>query len=558
MTTWSTACPDWEQRIVERQTLIPFGPIFEDEAEAALEVFKSLRIVDLPGHPTFGEVSEPWVFEFVSAIFGAYDAETGRRLIREFFLLISKKNTKSTIAAGIMVTALIRNWRHSAELMILAPTIEIANNSYKPAADMIRHDPELAELMHIQDHQRSITHRTTGASLKVIAADSDTVSGKKASFILIDELWIFGKRGNADSMLREATGGLVSRPEGFVIYLSTHADEPPAGVFKDKLDYFRDVRDGKITDRKSLGVLYEWPRQLLEDEAYRDPDWFYVTNPNIGRSVDREWLEDEYRKLEARDADMSEWQVFFAKHLNVEIGGRLSRDGWAGATYWVRGEEPGLTLDAVLERSEVCIVGVDGGGLDDLYGVSVLGRERETRRWLHWGHALISPEGMERRKANGSVYRDFMKDGDLTLVEGLPDDLDWIVDLTARVRDAGLLSAVGVDPAGYGGIVEALAKIGVTEEAGLLKGVGQGIRLMGAAKTVERKLVDGTFRHGGSRLMAWCAGNAKVKQTSTAMMIERAGSGFGKIDPLMALFDAAALMALNPEPQNTTSFWEAA
>src|SRR5574341_858497 len=82
---WTTACPDWEVRLVEGRSIIP-APIFKAQADQALEVFKQLRIVDLPGKPTFGECSEQWVFDFVGAIFGAYDAETGRQLIREFYL----------------------------------------------------------------------------------------------------------------------------------------------------------------------------------------------------------------------------------------------------------------------------------------------------------------------------------------------------------------------------------------------------------------------------------------------------------------------------------------
>ena len=77
---WSTACPDWERRIVAGESLISMEPLFPDEAEAALEIFKGLRIVDVPGMPTFGEACEQFVFDFVAAIFGAYDAEAGKRL----------------------------------------------------------------------------------------------------------------------------------------------------------------------------------------------------------------------------------------------------------------------------------------------------------------------------------------------------------------------------------------------------------------------------------------------------------------------------------------------
>ena len=87
--TWSTSCLDWELRLKNRKSIIP-PPIFKDEAELALRVFKQLRVPDLPGKPSFGDCSDQWVFDFVSAVFGAYDAVSKKQLIREFFLLIAK------------------------------------------------------------------------------------------------------------------------------------------------------------------------------------------------------------------------------------------------------------------------------------------------------------------------------------------------------------------------------------------------------------------------------------------------------------------------------------
>lgn len=560
MTTpeWSTACPDWEKRIVAQRSLIPFKPLFPSEAEYALNVFKALKVVDLPGQPTFGEVSDQWVFDFVSAIFGAYDAATGKQLVTEFFLLISKKNTKSTIAAAIMLTALIVNWRHNEELLILAPTIEVAQNSYKPAAAMVRADPELdanageGGFLTVQDHVRTIKHLGNDAMLKVVAADTDTVSGKKSGRILIDELWVFGKRPNADAMLREATGGLVSRPEGFVIYLSTQSDEPPAGVFKARLDYARQIRDGAVLNRKFLPILYEFPGSMIDSKAYEDPDNFYVTNPNLGRSVSREWLEEEL--IKELSGDRTTLATFLAKHLNVEIGMNLRGNRWPGADFWDKGQVATIgcklgDLSAFLDQCEVVVPGLDGGGLDDLYGLTLVGRHKFTKDWLCWSHAWCHDGVLVRRKKIAPRLRDFEAAGELTIVNDELEDQSAIVEVIREVKDRGLLACVSADPAGLGEMVDALAAIDVTADNGQLIGAPQGIMMMSAFTVTERRLANGTFKHGKSAMLSWCVGNLKIERTATAQRATKQNAGDAKIDPLMAMFNAVMLMMRNPEAQ---------
>jgi len=548
---YSTACLDWQDRIRTGKSIIP-PPIFWDEAAASVAVMKELRIVDAPGSPTMGEACAPWVFELAAAIFGSYDKDSGRRLIKEFFVLVSKKNSKSTVAGAIMLTALIRNWRQSAQFAILSPTVEVATNSYSPARDMVAKDTELDSLIHAQNHIKTLTHRESNATLKVLAADSNTVGGLKAVGVLVDELHLFGKIGGAENMFREAFGGLASRPEGFIIYLTTQSDEPPSGVFKQKLDYARAVRDGKVIDPGFLPVIFEHPDDMVANGDCLKLENMWMTNPNMGFSVDQEFLEREFMKAELAGGDS--FRGFMAKHGNVEIGLNLRSDRWAGSDFWeIQGTAKGLTLESLIERSDVVDVGIDGGGLDDLLGFAVIGRDSTTRQWLLWTHAWAHPSVMERRKSEAARFRDFAKDGNLTLVKRIGDDVTDVAEIVARIEASGKLDKVGVDPHGLGGILDAMVEAEVPEEK--IIGISQGWKMAGSIKTMERKLAEGALVHGGQPMMNWCVGNAKVEPKGNAIAITKQAAGFAKIDPLMAAFNAVSLMSLNPE-SGGKSFWE--
>lgn len=550
---WDTSCPDWQERILSGRTLVPDLPLFEEEAARAVRIFDRLKLPDVIGTPKMTDAAGDWFRSIVAALFGAYDVEANRRMIQELFLLVPKKNGKSSYAAAIMVVAMIVNRRPNAEFLLIAPTKEIAGIAYKQASGIIKADPELAKLFHLQAHQKTITHRNTGAELKIKAADTDVITGSKSTGILVDETHVFAKKSNAAEIFVEVRGALTARPDGFMIQITTQSKEPPQGVFKAELATARDVRDG-LVKLPRLAVLYELPQSVAADGGWKDERLWRLVNPNMGRSVDVEFLRNALIVAERDGPDAM--ALLASQHFNIEVGLALRMDAWAGAQYWQGAvDEPLANLDTLLERCEVAVVGIDGGGLDDLLGLAVLGRCKTTKDWLLWSRAWAHQDVFRRRKDISERLRDFVAEGTLTVCDDPTQDIREVVAAIVRVRDAGLLPekhAVGLDPVGVAQIIDALDAAGISGE--MLAPVFQGYKLAGSIWGTERKLKDGTLWHGGTALMAWCVGNAKAEQRGNAVLITKQAAGKAKIDPLTAAFNAVALMSRNPEGQGRSIY----
>lgn len=543
------SCKDWEKRLRAGKSLVPALKLPNPkEGERAVAIFNKLRLADVPGTPTMGEAGGEWFREIVRALFGSRDPRTRAMLIRELFLLVPKKNSKTTNGAMMMLTALLLNERPRAPFIMTAPVQDVAELAFEAAAGAIRLDPVLDRLLHIREHLKTIQHRETRAELQIMTFDPSVVTGQKVVGALIDELHVVAKMSKAPSAIRQLRGGMMPYPEAFLAFITTQSEEAPAGVFRAELMKARGIRDGRLQG-SMLPVLYEFPEAMQKDaQAWRDPKNWPMVTPNVGRSISIERLVEEFATAsETGDAELRAWA---SQHLNVEIGLALQSDAWAGALFWEQQGLEGLTLEAILERCDVVVVGIDGGGLDDLLGIAVIGRDRKSRQWLHWAHAWAHPSVLERRKSEAQRFRDFEACGDLTIVSRVGEDVEQAADIVCRIRDAGLLpaeKAIGVDQAGIGDILDELGapRRGITAEQ--IVGVAQGWRLNGAIKTTERKLAGGEMVHCAQPLMAWCAGNAKVEPKGNAIVITKQASGTAKIDPLHATFNAVTLMSLNPE-----------
>lgn len=549
MEGWDFSCPDWRERLVAGDSLIPDLPLDPALAKRAVAIFNKLRLPDVEGMPELRDAAGDWQRDIVAALFGSLMPD-GRRMVRKVLCLVPKKNSKTTGAGAIGVTALLMDPAPRQPYYIYGPTQAIAQRGFDQASGMIKADPVLSKRFQIRDHLKMIVDLHTESTLRVQTFDESVATGVIPKGMIVDELHILGKVHYAERVLGQLWGGLVSKPGGFLLEITTQSDEPPAGVFKSELQMARGVRDGGVKGKAAvtLPVLYEFPEEVQTDpeQPWRDPEIWPQVLPNLGRSVQMDLLETQFAEaVEKGSGELARWA---SQHLNIEIGLGLHSHRWRGADHWQDAAEEGLTLDAMFERCEVLVAGIDGGGLDDLVGLSIMGRDRETQDWLVWSHAWVMRDVLDLRKDIAARLLDFEKEGTLTLCDTATQDIEEIAVIATRLKESRLLpekGAFGLDPLGVGMLVDALIAAGIEEAQ--LASIGQGFKLSSAVWSSERKLRDGTLRHDGSDMMAWCVSNAKAEQRGNAVYITKQTAGKAKIDPLIALFNAAKLMERNPE-----------
>ena len=207
---WSLAVLDWQDRIRNGRSLVPDLPLDKATADRAVAVFDRLRLPDVTGKPLLKDAAGDWFRDIVGALHGSI--VDGERMVREPFLLVPKKSSKTSYGAALMLTSLLINERPKAEFLLIAPTQPIAEIAFNQVEGMIAADTRLRrrDTMQVQSHLKKVTWLETGATLQVKSFDPNVLTGVKPAGALMDELHVVSTNANADRVIGQLRGGLTA------------------------------------------------------------------------------------------------------------------------------------------------------------------------------------------------------------------------------------------------------------------------------------------------------------------------------------------------------------
>jgi phage terminase large subunit-like protein len=163
-----------------------------------------------------------------------------------------------------------------------------------------------------------------------------------------------------------------------------------------------------------------------------------LVNPNFNRSIDGNFLRNELKKAKIspdRERSSPSWPASTSTSRSAWPAGRsLARRRLLGAA-----EDETLTLETLIERCEVVVVGIDGGGLDDLLGLPSSAATPRPAPGSPGPTPGPSPTCSSCGRRTRQKLQDFVAAGELTLCTTPTQDVDEIVALVGQVKASGKL-----------------------------------------------------------------------------------------------------------------------
>lgn len=508
-----------------------------DAAELAVNFFPD-HLIHVKGD--LARDSEPfklavWQKCIIANLFG-WRRPDGTRRFREAFVMVARKNGKTTLCAGICLFMLFCDGEPGAEVYSTASDKDQAAIIYDIARRMVKPNPMLAQRGQVYKSPRAIVYESRGSAFKPLSSEASTKYGYNAHCIVNDELHTHKDRELID-VLETSTG---ARRQPLIVHITTAGwGKAEHSIGWLKYDYACNVRDGVYQDPYFLPAIYEAPPEA----DWRRVSTWRLANPNYGVSVRRDYLRRECRKA----IEMPSYENTFRRlHLDqwTEQDVRwLPVDKWQAC-------KNAVALEELLGRP--CWGALDLSSTTDLTAFVLMFPLDDGR--LHFIYFFFVPEdGAHKRERRDKVpYLTWARAGEIHLTPGNVIDYEMVKQRIHWAAESFDLREIALDRWNAAQLILQL-------EADALHPVpfGQGFASMaGPTKEFEKLILGGELSQDGNPVALWNVRNVATETDAAGNLKPSKKRSNERIDGVVASIMALGRYLVREEPEDPTSVYE--
>lgn len=470
---------------------------------------------DFAGKPV---TLEPWQQEcIIRPLFGWKLQEDQTRRYRTSYNMLSRKNGKTTMTAGVGLWGITGDREDGAEVYSAALTLDQANQLFSDAKNLGRKSKQIQRKLNILE--KSITCPALSAVFKPLVSDADVLHGKNIHFALVDELHAQGNRELWD-VLKTGTG---ARTQPLMMAITT-AGTDKSSICYEQQKYAEMVLSGKHQDDSYHAFI---AAAEPDDDPFVEETW-KKANPNYGVSLKRKYLADLAN--EAKVSAPAE-NTFRRLHLGQWTEQAVR---WIQMHLWNACYEK----DFPDLRGRVCYAGLDLAETRDINALVLvfkIGSLYYIKQYFWVPEGSVSPQAHSDRR----IVLNWASQGYIKKTAGNVADYDTIIQDIVAISKMYNIERLAYDPNGpAAAIAQQLAAAGFSFAK--LRSFTQNFGNYAApTKEFERLIASGRLRHDGDPVMDWMIGNVSVDIDNAGSMMPSKRKSQNKIDGV-----AAAVMAL--------------
>lgn len=456
-------------------------------AQRPVDIREFARLLKHTEAPFAGKpfIPEPWQDEYLDRLFNTRRPD-GLRQYQRSILALPRKSGKTAMCAVIGAYEGFFG-AEGGQILIAAGDRKQASLLFTACSRYIESCPGLLKRCKIYKNSIVIPHKNS--TIQFLSAEHKGKHGFNPSLVIVDEFHVQPNRDLVDVL----ESGMGAREEPLVIYVTT-AGMDRVGPCYDEWQRALKIKDGLIDDPTFLPCIFAAPDDA---DPFAEETW-KIASPNYGITVRKEFMEREAALAKESVAQEIKFRTLYLNQWVSNGANRFFRTG-----QWEACDEPLLPT-----ADRPCFCGLDLSSTSDTTAFAAVWPHTDDEGTTTYDvtcHLFIPEETADRNEA---PYRQWAKDGFVTLTDGNTTDYDVVRDYVLSFCEKNAVRAVAIDRWNATHLTTQLVSEGV-----VVKPYGQGYASMSApTKMLETLVMGKRIRHGGNPALALHVSNIQVKQ----------------------------------------------